>query len=271
MPGPPSQHLLFGRNRKPGGATAATRRPTPLPKTTPALAALALALLAAALLSLAHTHAEAAAFRAAATPGTLAARPAAVRVLDGDTLDVARVRVRLLHFDAPEGEQRCVGRKAWLFGVRSYSWRCGDAATAALQRLVSAASWVECVPRGRDVYGRTLAVCAAVGSRTSPAWWWEARSPWHARSSGASFFLLPPPGSVPLSTWMVDRGWAVSFRAPKASGLAGREAAAKAAKVGVWIDAAFVKPEVWRRKERESVKKEAGAARNPARLGANRS
>ena len=223
---------------------------TPSP---PTLAALALAAAAAALLSVARAAAREAAFQAAARPGALLARPADVRVLDGDTLDVARVRIRLLHMDAPEGDQDCGSstKKGWLpppFVRPRHRWRCGDAATAALQRLVSASAWVECTPAGRDVYGRTLASCEAVGGGT-PAWWQATAPPRHAATPLGFFF--PPPPRVALAAWMVDRGWAVAFRAPRATGLAGREAAARAAGLGVWVDDRFVRPEVWRRKERQ--------------------
>jgi hypothetical protein len=47
------------------------------------------------------------------------------RVIDGDTLDVGPVRIRLHGIDAPEAGQRC-GKET------GGSWRCGDRATAVL-------------------------------------------------------------------------------------------------------------------------------------------
>ena len=70
------------------------------------------------------------------------------RVLDGDTLDVAGVRVRLWGIDAPESRQRCRAGGRW--------WSCGGLATAALR---ARAGNVECERRGKDAYGRVLGVC----------------------------------------------------------------------------------------------------------------
>ncbi|MFP4519329.1 MAG: thermonuclease family protein [Oceanicaulis sp.] len=78
----------------------------------------------------------------------------AVRVIDGDTLDCAGVRIRLTGIDAPELPGHCrEGR------------RCVDgdpyAARTALQRF--AAQGLTCTPDGADSYGRTLARCEADG------------------------------------------------------------------------------------------------------------
>src|SRR5688500_1423168 len=74
----------------------------------------------------------------------------AARVIDGDTLDVAGVRVRLLGVDAPEGKQTCErGGVAWL---------CGQEAGKALRELVGTAV-VSCVEHDRDRYKRSVSVC----------------------------------------------------------------------------------------------------------------
>jgi len=79
----------------------------------------------------------------------------AVRVIDGDTLEIGAKRVRLEGIDAPESGQTC-GRK-WVG-----RWSCGDAATRALEQLI-ANQTVECEPRGHDKYGRMLGICFAGG------------------------------------------------------------------------------------------------------------
>jgi endonuclease YncB( thermonuclease family) len=75
------------------------------------------------------------------------------RVIDGDTLDIGPVRIRLHGIDAPEAGQRC-GKET------GGSWRCGDQATARLAELVGGKE-IECAARDRDHYGRIIAVCYA--------------------------------------------------------------------------------------------------------------
>jgi endonuclease YncB( thermonuclease family) len=77
------------------------------------------------------------------------------RVVDGDTLVIGEVRVRLEGIDAPESAQTC-GKG--LIGT----WRCGKAATDHLARLVRDRE-VVCESRGADAYGRMLGVCTTAG------------------------------------------------------------------------------------------------------------
>jgi endonuclease YncB( thermonuclease family) len=84
----------------------------------------------------------------------------ALTVIDGDTLDCAGERIRLVGIDAPEMPGHCrAGR------------RCVDgdphAAKSALQAF--AASGLSCAPDGQDSYGRTLARCQADGRDASCA------------------------------------------------------------------------------------------------------
>jgi endonuclease YncB( thermonuclease family) len=78
---------------------------------------------------------------------------AEVRVIDGDTLVLDGLRVRLAAIDAPEARQACRDRQG-------QSWPCGLAARAALAELVEGES-VRCEARGQDRYGRTVARCLA--------------------------------------------------------------------------------------------------------------
>lgn len=78
-----------------------------------------------------------------------------VKVIDGDTLDIGNVRVRLEGIDAPETGQTC-GRK-WVG-----SFDCGLDATRLLAELTKDRE-TTCEARGKDRYGRTLAVCFAGG------------------------------------------------------------------------------------------------------------
>ncbi len=73
------------------------------------------------------------------------------RVLDGDTIEIAATRIRLEGIDAPEGGQTCAR-------AGGGTWRCGQAASVELQRLIGRAS-VRCESRGSDRYGRMLGIC----------------------------------------------------------------------------------------------------------------
>lgn len=78
-----------------------------------------------------------------------------VRVVDGDTLDVGAVRVRLHGIDAPELGQRCTNAD----GVR---WDCGTWAADELRRRIAGRS-ARCETVDTDRYGRTVATCTVAG------------------------------------------------------------------------------------------------------------
>ncbi len=95
---------------------------------------------------------------AAASPAT--ALSGVARVIDGDTIDVGKTRVRLHGVDAPESGQSCVAS-----GAR---WPCGRRATRALAGRLGGRT-VICEERDRDRYGRIVAVCRQDG-RDINAW-----------------------------------------------------------------------------------------------------
>lgn len=75
----------------------------------------------------------------------------AVHVIDGDTLDVGAVRVRLEGIDAPEMDQMCDHPTEGL-------WACGVAVKTALADWLD--GWqVRCERVGQDRHGRVLAIC----------------------------------------------------------------------------------------------------------------
>lgn len=84
------------------------------------------------------------------------------RVVDGDTVEIQHVRIRLEGIDAPERAQRC--RRAWV----PVSWRCGRTATRALKHLVKGHE-VRCVSRGFDSYNRMIATCFVDGQDINAA------------------------------------------------------------------------------------------------------
>jgi endonuclease YncB( thermonuclease family) len=74
-------------------------------------------------------------------------------VVDGDTLDMGGVRIRLYGIDAPEHGQTCTY-------PNNVVWTCGVAATLQLHNLV-AQQTLNCHRRDTDRYGRIVAVCYA--------------------------------------------------------------------------------------------------------------
>lgn len=146
--------------------------------------------------------------------GPAAAEPplsGTARIVDGDTLEIAGQKVRLLGLDAPEGKQVCQrdGRP----------WRCGDASADVLRDIV-AGRGVRCDVRGRDRWGRSLAVCSA--------------------------------GNADLAREMVRRGMAVVYypkRGVRGPTYDAEQAEAEAAQRGLWATT-FIPPADWRKGKR---------------------
>lgn len=76
------------------------------------------------------------------------------RVVDGDTLDVGAVRVRLHGIDAFEGDQMCDGPRG--------RWACGAAATRSLKARAEGRELV-CQVLDTDRYGRKVSRCERNG------------------------------------------------------------------------------------------------------------
>ena len=142
---------------------------------------------------------------AGAAPGpTLSGR---ARVIDGDTLALGGERIRLFGIDAPESAQSC--------RANGQPWRCGELATRALVGRIGGRT-VAYEERGRDRYGRAVALCRA--------------------------------GREDLNAWMVEQGWALAYRRFSRA-YVDEERAAHAARRGIWRGE-FVAPWDWRRGER---------------------
>lgn len=94
------------------------------------------------------------------------------RVLDGDSLEMSGVRIRLAGIDAPEWDQTCLDSNG-------RPWACGRAAARELKRHISG-NRLTCQSDGLDKYRRILAICSA--------------------ADGSD-----------INAWMVRQGWAVAF------------------------------------------------------------
>lgn len=135
----------------------------------------------------------------------LAVPAAAQTVVDGDTIRIGAATFRLWGIDAPEANQKCAD-----------GWQAGTAASRTLQSLMDGRR-IECEPRDRDRYGRTVAVCRADG-----------------RDLGQS---------------MVRAGMALAFTRYSTDYVQDEEAA-KAARVGLHGHTGCVAPWDWRGAER---------------------
>jgi endonuclease YncB( thermonuclease family) len=93
------------------------------------------------------------------------------RIVDGDTIALSDVKIRLEGIDAPETDQVCLDQ-------HGTKWTCGIVARDRLAEHIGKRA-IQCAPSGQDVYGRTLAVCRLDGDD--------------------------------LNAWMVRQGWALAF------------------------------------------------------------
>jgi endonuclease YncB( thermonuclease family) len=75
-------------------------------------------------------------------------------VIDGDSLRIGHIEIRLKGIDAPEGRQTCERDRA--------TWRCGDAAASELRHLTQGGD-VSCRIVEKDQFGRSLAFCEGEG------------------------------------------------------------------------------------------------------------
>jgi endonuclease YncB( thermonuclease family) len=77
-------------------------------------------------------------------------------VIDGDTLEIHGIRIRLWGVDAPESSQLCRGED-------SLQYRCGAQAANDLDSFIARRP-VSCLPLSLDRYGRTVATCSVGGA-----------------------------------------------------------------------------------------------------------
>lgn len=82
-------------------------------------------------------------------------------VIDGDTLQIGGIDIRLEGIDAPEIGQRCAD-------ARGHDFDCGRAARHWLVTMVQHRP-VTCTPDGADRYGRMLAHCEVNGLEINEA------------------------------------------------------------------------------------------------------
>lgn len=77
------------------------------------------------------------------------------RVVDGDTIWIGKIKIRLHGIDAPETKQECRDTNGNL-------WMAGQEATAFLKSIIEEKE-VSCSEHGKDRYGRVIGSCEVDG------------------------------------------------------------------------------------------------------------
>jgi endonuclease YncB( thermonuclease family) len=97
-------------------------------------------------------------------------------MIDGDTIAIDGLPIRLDGIDAPEKQQTGM--------LDGKPWPCGLQA-AEMVKYLTLGQIVTCHPTGRDRYGRTIAKC---------------------------FMPTREGGKIDIGGWLVEHGWAWAFR-----------------------------------------------------------
>lgn len=135
------------------------------------------------------------------------------KAVDGDSLIVDDVKIRLVGIDSPEYDQ-------WCKNSSGKKYKCGEKASAYMKKMIAEGikrhQKIKCENFGTDRYNRTLSVC----------------------------YL----GKLNLNAEMVKAGWAVAYRHEM---FKSAESEAKKAKRGIW-QGKFMRPELFRTLKRLS-------------------
>ena len=140
------------------------------------------------------------------------------RVVDGDTIKINEISIRLYGIDAPEKNQICMG-------LSGESYNCGLSSTRFLKTLIDNSTRVECSYKNLDRYGRIIGKCIS-----------------HTKIENSN-------ETVPfdINYEMVRNGRAVEYKRYSKGEYFEAEELAKKEKRGIW-KGKFDRPEKWRRK-----------------------
>ena len=94
------------------------------------------------------------------------------KVIDGDTIKIGKLSIRLHGIDAPESKQTCIDSKNKIYP-------CGYQSTMFLKSLIKK-NYVLCEGKDKDRYGRVIAICYS--------------------------------NEINLNSTMVSEGWAIAYR-----------------------------------------------------------
>jgi endonuclease YncB( thermonuclease family) len=133
-------------------------------------------------------------------------RMGSARVIDGDTISIADMHIRLWGIDAPERQQTCLAQNGDVY-------ECGRDAAAVLLELTRDRR-VDCTERDRDRNSRIVAVCKTDAGE-------------------------------PNAATMVRRGWAVDFTKYGHGRYRSDDERARREQLGIWAGR-FEMPWEWR-------------------------
>ena len=138
------------------------------------------------------------------------------KIIDGDTVHINKLKIRLEHIDAPEIKQEC---KKDFFKISSTigfnfkkTYFCGRVSKIKLKEKVNN-SKIRCISLSKDRYQRFLATCYK--------------------------------DNINLNKWMVMNGYAVAYKRYSGKYL-NEENYARENKLGIW-KGTFLRPEKWRK------------------------
>ena len=140
------------------------------------------------------------------------------RVVDGDTIKINEISIRLYGIDAPEKNQICMG-------LSGESYNCGLSSTRFLKTLIDNSTRVECSYKNLDRYGRIIGKCISYTKVQN------------------SNKIIP----FDLNYQMVATGHAVEYKRYSRGEYSKAEENAKKERKGLW-KGEFDRPEKWRRK-----------------------
>ena len=136
------------------------------------------------------------------------------RVIDGDTIKIKNVNIRLFGIDAPEIKQSCkkIYLSIYIFNFQK-EYDCGQVSKKALSKKIQNDKEVKCVSSTKDRYGRHIGIC----------------------------YLK----HLEINKWLVRNGHAVAYR-KYSKKYVSEEEYARENKLGLWRGS-FIRPEKWRR------------------------